>query len=489
LIKTFLQQKEPHIIMMRMRKSIALLLVLVFLTAPYLMAMPARSSTASTNVTENTWVTKTPMHQARGFLGVAAVNGKIYAIGGNVLVYQDKLRTESKAVGTNEEYDPETDTWTFKTPMPTPSSGFATAVYQGKIYCLGSGKNQVYNPATDEWENKTSTSIPIAQANVVNGKIYVIGGYPNNTLNEVYDPATDTWTTKAPAPKVAAAASGVLDNKIYSIGGYFDGGYISVTQIYDPLNDLWSIGSPPPTYFVGGSAGAVTTGVMASKRLYVFDSPYGDMAAMPNDPLYTNQVYDPKNDNWVAGVGIPTNREYFGVAVVDDIIYVIGGFSMTFPSMLSVYKSPSITYYATNEQYTPFGYGSPDPTYDGTVPEFAVVSPANMTYYTAGGGVNFTDVALNFKVDEPVFSVRYRLDGRVPVEVSGNVTLEGLAVGGHNVTVFGFDSSGNMGVSETVFFAIAEPEPFPTVLVATAAVATIAVVSVALLVYFKKRKH
>jgi len=46
-----------------------------------------------------------------------------------------------------------------------------------------------------------------------------------------------------------------------------------------------------------------------------------------------------------------------------------------------------------------------------------------------------------------------------------------------------------MGASETVTFTVAVPEPFPTVLVAVASVASIAVVIAGLLVYFKKRKH
>ena len=58
--------------------------------------------------TEDSWTTKTPMQEARGYLQVAVTNGKIYAIGG------------SGPIGTNEEYDPATDNWTAKSPMPTP---------------------------------------------------------------------------------------------------------------------------------------------------------------------------------------------------------------------------------------------------------------------------------------------------------------------------------------------------------------------------------
>jgi len=45
------------------------------------------------------------------------------------------------------------------------------------------------------------------------------------------------------------------------------------------------------------------------------------------------------------------------------------------------------------------------------------------------------------------------------------------------------------GSSEIIRFAIEEPEPFPVVPVAAASGASVAVVGVGLLVYFKKRKH
>jgi len=61
-----------------------------------------------------------------------------------------------------------------------------------------------------------------------------------------------------------------------------------------------------------------------------------------------------------------------------------------------------------------------------------------------------------------------------------------LANGEHNLTVYATDEAGNMGASETIYFSVAEP--FPTTLV-MASVITVSVAGIALLVYFKKRKH
>jgi hypothetical protein len=46
-----------------------------------------------------------------------------------------------------------------------------------------------------------------------------------------------------------------------------------------------------------------------------------------------------------------------------------------------------------------------------------------------------------------------------------------------------------MGVSETIYFKVEVPEPFPVTPVSVASVASIAIVGVGLLVYFKKRKR
>ena len=70
--------------------------------------------------------------------------------------------------------------------------------------------------------------------------------------------------------------------------------------------------------------------------------------------------------------------------------------------------------------------------------------------------------------------------------ITGNTTLSGLSSGLHKITVYAKDAFENIGASETIYFSITEP--FPTMLVAVAAVA-VAVVSVGVLVYFRKRNY
>jgi N-acetylneuraminic acid mutarotase len=298
---------------------------------------------------EDSWVSKTPMQVARSALGVAAVNGKIYAIGGsNKSGYAPSMPGYSVLdikhnVATNEEYDPATDAWTFKKPMPTPRMSFAIAVYQNKIYCIGgytengsTGLNEVYDPATDTWETKTSmlaTSRRLT-ANVVGDKIYVI--CPEGT-NYVYYPELDSWDTKepVPSPSFLRYATTVFENKIYVFGGLTENQHYTLSNIYNPETDTWSVGTPIPTDVVCDVA-IVTTGVLAPTRIYIIGSQYVT-------------VYDVENDTWTLGSDIPAERYYFGVAVIDDIIYAIGGH--THKGVLG-----TITPSAVNEQYTPIGY-------------------------------------------------------------------------------------------------------------------------------------
>ena len=115
---------------------------------------------------------------------------------------------------------------------------------------------------------------------------------------------------------------------------------------------------------------------------------------------------------------------------------------------------------------------------DSSVPEIT-----NLSVNNYDSGVRL----LSFTVDEEASWVGYSLDNQANVTVNSDIYLKGLAVGFHSVTVYAEDSAGNMGASETLYFSVDE-EPFPTLLVASASLVTIAVFAVFLL-YQRKHKH
>jgi nitrous oxidase accessory protein NosD len=81
-------------------------------------------------------------------------------------------------------------------------------------------------------------------------------------------------------------------------------------------------------------------------------------------------------------------------------------------------------------------------------PHISVLSPINQTY-------NETSVSLVFTVDKAVNWTSYSLDGKDNVTITGNTTITGLSAGLHNITVYAKDEFENIGVSETIKFTIA----------------------------------
>jgi hypothetical protein len=210
---------------------------------------------------------------------------------------------------------------------------------------------------------------------------------------------------------------------------------------------------------------------MASKRLYVLGVDSG------REPPRVNHVYDPENDSWTAGATVLTNQKDFACAVVNDELYTVGGY--TFDDNPN---SGHVTVSAVNERYTPFGYGTPDPSYvppDTVAPEVLVISPTNITYDG--------EVPLNFTVNEEVCGMDYSLDGQDLVPITGNTTLTGLSRGLHNITVYAEDEAGNIGTT-TATFTVGKTE-IPLTLIVVASGASLAAIAIALFAYFKKGKN
>jgi hypothetical protein len=321
------------------------------------------------------------------------------------------------------------------------------------------------------------------QAHVVNGKIYVLSGNTYGTTNEVYDPVTDSWAEKTSEPYATFRwASVALDGKIYVLGGFDPlASGAQTNAIYDPNRDTWSAGAFPPLTIYGGAA-AATVGVSAPKRIYIMGLGFGET-------LYPNYMYDPEQNTWVAVASMPDGRTNFGIAVVDDGLYVIGGDSNALYEKSA--DTGDWTPSAVNAQYIPIGYGTPDPSYvlEHNPPKISLLSPINQTY-------NESSVSLVFTVDKTVNWTSYSLDGQQNVTVTGNSTLingtvanftiSNMTKGLHHITVYANDTFGNIGASDTVSFTVATAESFPTVPILIVIAAGLVVAGAGFLLYRKR---
>ena len=154
-------------------------------------------------------------------------------------------------------------TWDTRAPLLEPNSEFAVAELDGKIYVIGGYPSsrvtvstmQVYDSATDSWALAPNLPVPVnhTMAASANGRVYVIGGQSTATgsgpfLDTVFefDPATETWTSRAPMPTArGGGAAAVMDGKIYVVGGRPPAG--SDFAVYDPLLDVWTTLPDLPT--------------------------------------------------------------------------------------------------------------------------------------------------------------------------------------------------------------------------------------------------
>jgi N-acetylneuraminic acid mutarotase len=175
------------------------------------------------------------MPTARGALTANFINGILYAVGGQSFL--SSLSSPSDILATNEAYDSVSNTWITKASMPTARHHAASAAVNGKLYVIGGrivevsstvnvNVNEVYDPEKNTWTSLAampSKRSGIAAANFDMISIYVFGGEePSKTFNnnERYDIKTDKWFTETPMPTSRhglGAAS--IDNTIYVLGG------------------------------------------------------------------------------------------------------------------------------------------------------------------------------------------------------------------------------------------------------------------------------
>jgi len=200
------------------------------------------------------WKALKPMPSMRGSASAAAVNGKIYVMGGagvhpgmkNVPLIAGPGGTPNRSLDTVEEYDVASDSWRAPTMMPTPRNHFALGAVNGKLYALGGRMSSAfgefgsdtqvveeYNPATNMWgaeKAKMSTPRDSMAWGVYNGRICVVGGKMTDArvsaefrAAEAYEPTTDQWTVLPAVPIGRAPTTGAFIGDIFYLLSVYDG--------------------------------------------------------------------------------------------------------------------------------------------------------------------------------------------------------------------------------------------------------------------------
>ena len=226
--------------------------------------------------------------------------------------------------------------WTMGAAMPLARSEHAIAELNGKIWVLGgyppgrlpSNLVQIYDPATSRWSLGPQLPRPIHHTHVaaVGGKLYLIGGETDGASTGrppvfvadswVHDPAVGGWAKRAPMPTArSGGGKAVIHGKIYVAGGRPPGG--SAFEVYDPATDKWAKLSDLPTQRNHLAM------VALNGKIIVAGGRFGPGATAERTDIV--EIYDPKTRRWSRGAPLPAPRGGITGAAHAGCMFVFGG--------------------------------------------------------------------------------------------------------------------------------------------------------------------
>lgn len=186
---------------------------------------------------------------------------------------------------------------------------------------------RIYNLDSGMWRTitcKAPSANRAAAAVTVGDSVWLAGGYVVPKAFWVFTPKNESWTVKPPVPTGRAYMALVeFQGALWAIGGELAGVKVkslftsNVVEHYNLSTSMWTTA---PRLQVA------LTGIMATafqNRIYVF----GGLSGFDTTRGIV-QVYDPDCGMWSADLKeMPTPRAYGFLGVVNDLIFVIGGWS------------------------------------------------------------------------------------------------------------------------------------------------------------------
>lgn len=180
---------------------------------------------------------------------------------------------------------------------------------------------QQFYRAITRWSTRANLLVANSEMGVaeLNGKIYVLGGYPSSRVTsptvQVYDAVSNTWQLSTPMPvALNHLMPAVVNGKLYVIGGQTDDGNTSFTNTvleFNPATTNWSFKAPMPTARSAGAAAVI------GDLIYVAGGrpPRGQDFA----------VYHTVSNTWQTLTNMPTGRNHLAATAINGKVYVAGG--------------------------------------------------------------------------------------------------------------------------------------------------------------------
>lgn len=236
--------------------------------------------------------------------------------------------------------------------MTSQRDGAGVAVLEGQLYMVGGQGNgrfhssvERYDPIQKKWTNVAAMSLPRAYlaAATSNGHLYAVGGFDSTSsaydLVERYDPVKNEWITMASmTSKRYDFGLATVGNHLYAVGGHDNSSALSSAERYDPNTNKWTTIEPMKSsrrglglvslngqlYALGGSSGAV------SSSFY----------------LSSVERFDPLDNKWEIVAELNSRRVCIGAGVINNQLYVVGGYDGSYLTMVERYDVEKNTWQA-----------------------------------------------------------------------------------------------------------------------------------------------
>lgn len=264
-------------------------------SAAALVDLPAAGSGAPAFAGETGWRELAPLPVRRARLGLAASQGRLYAVGGlaadgptarldiysisedrwlegparplalaNVgavaLVEQVLVPggcdAQGRPVAAVHAYDPIAEVWETCAPLPEPLCGYALAVLDGRAYLFGGWDGQRnravayrYDPVADAWETLPAPreARAFGAAMALGRQLFYVGGYDGSerATCEIYLADEARWDACPPLLQPRGGLSlASVGGYVYAVGGGW-GGYLGFNERFAPQHKTWAVVETP----------------------------------------------------------------------------------------------------------------------------------------------------------------------------------------------------------------------------------------------------
>jgi N-acetylneuraminic acid mutarotase len=360
--------------------------LLAYDTAPAGVGQPWKQqysiSTNNSLVDLGTWSSNGTLPYALYNASVVVTLNRVYLIGGqtnNTTFLNSVYYAPINSDGT-------LGSWVNAGTIPVSMARMKAVVGNKFVYLIGgytgNGLNSVYyapinsDGSLGSWS--PTTILPISglywtQVYLSKSRIYVLGGYNNNSLNSVYyapinsDGTLGSWVADVSLPiSISQSQIAFTGNNLYLIGGYNTEGAVA-SVYYAPINSdgslgVWSVGPTLPTATYAHQV------YVTSNYIYVIGGSNNLVyyAAINSNGMITN---------WVSGTNLPSAITSSQLVATKSNLYLIGNTSNN-----TIYSANTNS--GKNDYSAYYDFSRLVDSQHFALPDFTVSSPmSTLSYY------------------------------------------------------------------------------------------------------------